>query len=77
MLTATTPLTPSEARVSTLLLQGLTNRAIADRLVISLRTVECHISRALSKTGCRTRLELALWMMEQPFNRPDSRPTDR
>ena len=76
-MTATTPLTTSEARVSALLLQGLTNRDIADRLVISLRTVECHISRALSKTGGRTRLELTLWMMERPFNLQDSRPTDR
>ncbi|MBL6794169.1 MAG: helix-turn-helix transcriptional regulator [Parasynechococcus sp.] len=68
-MTTETSLTPSEARVSALLLQGMTNRAIADRLVLSLRTVECHISRALSKTGCSTRLELALWMMDRPFHR--------
>ena len=41
------PLTPAEQRVSTLLLQDLSNRAIAERLVISHRTVECHIRRAL------------------------------
>ena len=57
------PLTPAEQRVSTLLLQGLSNRAIAERLVISHRTVECHISRALVKTGCVNRLELALRML--------------
>ena len=57
------PLTPAEQRVSALLLQGLSNRAIAERLVISHRTVECHISRALRKSGCRNRLELALWLI--------------
>ena len=43
------PLTPAEQRVSPLLLEGLSNRAIAERLVISHRTVECHISRVLAK----------------------------
>ena len=60
------PLTPAEQRVSALLLQGLSNRAIAERLVISHRTVECHISRALTKTGCVNRLELALRMLTMP-----------
>ena len=55
-------LTPREQRVTGLITEGLSNRAIADRLVLSHRTVECHISRALAKTGCRNRLELALWM---------------
>ena len=62
----TDPLTPSEARVSVMLLNGMSNRDIAEKLVLSLRTVECHISRALAKTGCRNRLELALWMIRQP-----------
>jgi DNA-binding NarL/FixJ family response regulator len=57
------PLTLAEQRVSALLLQGLSNRAIAERLVISHRTVECHISWALAKTGCVNRLELALRML--------------
>ena len=55
-------LTDAERRVTALLLEGLTNRGIAQRLFISPRTVESHISRALAKTGCRNRLELALWM---------------
>ena len=59
-------LTPAEQRESALLLQGLSNRAIAERLVISHRTVECHISRALAKTGCVNRLELALRMLTMP-----------
>jgi len=56
-------LTTSEHRVASFLLKGLSNKAIAAELVVSHRTVECHISRALLKTGCNNRLELALWML--------------
>ena len=56
-------LTPAEQRVVLLLLEGLNNRAIAKRLVISHRTVECHISRALRMSGCRNRLEQLLGLI--------------
>ena len=46
-----------------LLLEGLKNRAISQRLVISHRSVMCHISRALRKSGCRNRLDLELWLI--------------
>ncbi|MCB4428788.1 helix-turn-helix transcriptional regulator [Synechococcus sp. MU1643] len=46
-----------------LLLEGLNNRAISKRLVISHRTLECHISRALRKSGCRNRLELVFGLI--------------
>jgi len=55
--------TPAEQRVVLLLFEGLNNRTIAQRLVISHRTVECLISRALLKSGCRNRLELVLWLI--------------
>ncbi|MEC8688504.1 MAG: LuxR C-terminal-related transcriptional regulator [Cyanobacteriota bacterium] len=38
---------------------------MAQRLVLSHRTVECHISHALAKTGCSSRLELTLWLLQQ------------
>ncbi len=60
------PLTPAERGVSALLLQCLSDRGIAERLVISHRTVECHISPGLVKTGCVSRLELAQWMPTIP-----------
>jgi DNA-binding CsgD family transcriptional regulator len=37
----------------------LSSRAIADRLTLSVRTVEGHIYRAMAKTGATTREELA------------------
>ena len=39
--------------------EGLSNRAIAERLTVSVRTVESHIYRAMAKTGTTGRDELA------------------
>ena len=38
---------------------GLSTRTIAERLTLSLRTVEGHIYRAMSKTGATDRDQLA------------------
>ena len=40
-----------------LLGEGLTNAEIADRLVLSTRTIEVHVSAVLDKLGSRTRRE--------------------
>ena len=55
--------TPAETTEVKLLLEGLSNRAIASRLVVSIRTVESHISNALDKSGCRSKLELSMWWL--------------
>jgi DNA-binding NarL/FixJ family response regulator len=47
------------------LLQGLSNRAIAAELMVSPRTVECHISHLLAKTGCSNRTQLLLWALAE------------
>jgi DNA-binding CsgD family transcriptional regulator len=39
--------------------EGLSNRAVAERLTLSVRTVESHIYRAMLKTGTTSRDELA------------------
>jgi DNA-binding CsgD family transcriptional regulator len=52
-------LTPTERRVASLLADGLSNREIADRLFVSVRTVEGHLSSAYRKLGVRSRTELA------------------
>jgi len=51
-------LTPSERAVVLLVGEGLSNRAIADRLYISPRTVESHLYHAFPKVGVRSRFEL-------------------
>ena len=52
-------LTRREAEVLPLLRAGLTNAAIADRLVISRRTVDHHVSAVLAKLGVTSRRDLA------------------
>jgi DNA-binding CsgD family transcriptional regulator len=53
------PLTDREREVATLIGSGLSSRAVAKRLCLSVRTVEGHIYRAMAKTGTTSRDELA------------------
>jgi DNA-binding CsgD family transcriptional regulator len=53
------PLTGREAEIVMLIGEGLSNRAVAERLTLSVRTVESHIYRAMAKTGVASRDELA------------------
>jgi len=52
-------LTSRQREVRALLEQGLPDKAIAQRLVISVKTVEKHVGAVLRKTGARNRTELA------------------
>ena len=55
------PLSSRERESADLVAQGLSNREIADRLVISNRTVERHLTNICSKIDVETRTKLALW----------------
>jgi DNA-binding CsgD family transcriptional regulator/tetratricopeptide (TPR) repeat protein len=52
-------LTERQAEVLELLVEGLTNADIADRLVISVRTVDHHVAAVLQKLGVGSRQEAA------------------
>jgi DNA-binding CsgD family transcriptional regulator len=52
-------LTAREHEVAVLVARGMTSRAIADRLVVSPRTVESHLYRIFAKLGISDRAELA------------------
>jgi DNA-binding NarL/FixJ family response regulator len=51
-------LTPREAQIVEFVRRGLSNAEIADRLVLSVRTVESHLYRAMQKVGVDDRREL-------------------
>ena len=57
--TESLPLSDREAEIVMLIGEGLSNRAVAERLTLSIRTVESHIYRAMMKTGTTSRDELA------------------
>lgn len=53
------PLTSREVEIASLIALGLTNREIANRLVVSPKTVEHHVSNILGKLNLRRRSEVA------------------
>ena len=53
------PLTVREREIANLVAAGLSNRDIADRLTVSVRTVEGHLYRACIKLDISDREELA------------------
>jgi DNA-binding CsgD family transcriptional regulator/predicted negative regulator of RcsB-dependent stress response len=57
-------LTRRETEVARLVAVGLTNREIADRLFLSVRTVETHVDRVLGKLDFHTRTQLAGWVQQ-------------
>jgi non-specific serine/threonine protein kinase len=59
------PLSMREVELATLIAQGLSNRQIADQLVISVHTVERHVSNILGKLAFSSRAQIAVWMTER------------
>jgi DNA-binding CsgD family transcriptional regulator len=60
----TSTLTRREDEVARLAAQGLTSKDIAERLFLSVRTVDNHLQRAYTKLGVSSRRELALIFAE-------------
>jgi predicted ATPase/DNA-binding CsgD family transcriptional regulator len=58
-------LTPRQWEIAGLLAEGLTNREIAARLVISQRTAETHVNHILTKLGMTSRTQVASWVAQQ------------
>ncbi|MBY8861951.1 LuxR C-terminal-related transcriptional regulator [Nocardia sp. CA2R105] len=63
-------LTPRERQVAELVAQGLSNRRIAERLVVSRRTIEHHVENIFGKLGFSSRTQVAAWTAHR--HGPDS-----
>jgi DNA-binding NarL/FixJ family response regulator len=64
------PLTPAEEKVFWEVVQGLTNKQIGDRLFVSPRTVQAHLSNILNKLDLENRSQLVRFAFEQGYKRP-------
>jgi DNA-binding CsgD family transcriptional regulator len=60
------PLTDREGEIVMLIGEGFSSREVAERLTLSVRTVESHIYRAMLKTGTTTRDELGALLSRDP-----------
>ncbi|MDL4821110.1 ATP-binding protein [Actinomadura opuntiae] len=58
-------LTGRQRQVAGLVAEGLSNRDIAAKLVISQRTADSHVQNILDKLGFRTRAQIAAWFTER------------
>jgi DNA-binding NarL/FixJ family response regulator len=51
-----------QAQVARLIADGLSNKQIATRLLISEHTVDTHVRNIMTKLGCRSRAQIAAWV---------------
>ncbi len=59
------PLTERENEIANLVAEGLSNRAIAQSLVLSTRTIDGHVERILTKLDFTSRTQIASWIASQ------------
>ena len=58
-------LTEREKEVKDLIFQGLTNKAIAEELIVSTHTAQAHVSNILHKMNLKNRYEMFIYEIEQ------------
>ena len=58
-------LTDREVQVAQMIAKGMSNKMIGNRLGIAESTVKVHVKHILGKIGLRTRVEIAVWAVNQ------------
>ncbi|WP_213637106.1 two-component system response regulator NarL [Providencia rettgeri] len=58
-------LTPRETHILDLISQGLSNKMIANKLQITESTVKVHVKHLLKKLNLKSRVEAAIWVLQQ------------
>jgi two-component system response regulator NreC len=72
----TKPLSQREAEVLKLLAQGHTNQEAADRLAVSVKTIETHRKRLSDKLGLKSRAQLFRFAVEAGLLEGDAAPSE-
>ncbi len=67
-------LTHRQHEVAALIVQGCTNRDIANKLVITERTAATHVQNILNRLGFNSRSQIAAWAAERGLNPPSAAP---
>ena len=62
-------LTTREREVAAQIARGETNREIAEKLVLSERTVESHVTNILAKLGFTSRARIAIWAADKSLGK--------
>jgi predicted ATPase/DNA-binding CsgD family transcriptional regulator len=58
-------LTARERQIAVLVARGLSNKDVAERLIISKRTVDAHVNHIFAKLGLSSRVQLTIWLRDQ------------
>lgn len=66
------PLTEQEAAIAALVESGFTNREIAERIVVSVKTVERHLTSVYGKLGIKSRAQLVARLSSRPVDEAPS-----
>jgi DNA-binding NarL/FixJ family response regulator len=69
-------LTPRETEILKMVAKGMSYRQIAERLVLSHRTVQNHVQNTLRKLQLHNRVELTRWVIAQGLDEADPDPDE-
>jgi predicted ATPase/DNA-binding CsgD family transcriptional regulator len=69
-----TDLSEREWDVALRVARGLSNREIADEIVVNKKTAEAHVSHILTKLGLRSRVQLATWIVQHGLDQLENNP---